>query len=520
MAGINEKDFLDELLFCINESDIIKVQALLQYFPGIKPDTQNTVLYKISQVRGKMFYLMIEFIMQIDIKNDDVREKISQVILNKALKNKVFIRNLLKNSSSMNLLILLKVIQDIDYKESLDELIQLLSIEKNVGVLAEIVKAISFFKDENTLPLIAEFAFSKDDFLAETAILSVGSFYNYKALEILNEIYLVESLSQDLKKKTKISILDTETFFKNEQDDLKVAVNKEDSEKSPDIQTLLTTSDFHTKYDFIKLPLELNSELTDKISNLITSDNTDLLINLLQILNGTDDTLVFKSVNKLLYNQNLPDHMKLFLFELISRNKGFESAMHLVEELTNTNELIRFAAAAALNSNVTDIIVAGIRNRIETTGTTPKTITAAIIDSRSDVIFNKLLKSDTFIELATYHISEKTSPEIYDHYCSFLKQKKLNYILRHIRKRSFSKIKQPEKIVYIIHETPFINHWISLVLYKNGFKSVCFTTISEAINNFASFTPDFIFTDLYSDEINGILFSEEIKKVFHINLVI
>ncbi len=64
-----EKEFIDELLFCIKENDIQKSHALLQFIPSISPSIQNRALFEITMSPDNMSYAMLEYLSKIEIND-------------------------------------------------------------------------------------------------------------------------------------------------------------------------------------------------------------------------------------------------------------------------------------------------------------------------------------------------------------------------------------------------------------------------------------------------------------------
>ena len=54
-----ETDFLDELKYCIEQNDVIKAVALLQFFPTISTKCQRNVLFEILKADDQTAYPML-----------------------------------------------------------------------------------------------------------------------------------------------------------------------------------------------------------------------------------------------------------------------------------------------------------------------------------------------------------------------------------------------------------------------------------------------------------------------------
>lgn len=66
MPKINEKEFIDEIIFCIHQSDIIKAKALVQFFGEVNPKTQNRVLYELSKSTDEIAYPVLDYLCEIN----------------------------------------------------------------------------------------------------------------------------------------------------------------------------------------------------------------------------------------------------------------------------------------------------------------------------------------------------------------------------------------------------------------------------------------------------------------------
>ena len=89
MAGINTKEFIDELIFCLKEEDIVKAKALLQFASDadVDADLQRKALIELAKGPEKIVFPLLEYLTRIDISNPNVQDSLYELILDKAYGN-------------------------------------------------------------------------------------------------------------------------------------------------------------------------------------------------------------------------------------------------------------------------------------------------------------------------------------------------------------------------------------------------------------------------------------------------
>jgi len=188
MVAINESDFIKEAVFCIKESDFIKAQALFFYFPKISAPFQNRLLYEISKAPDEMAYKLIQHISSLTITEEEVREKLYEVIMDKAYRSSDFVLKLIKTGSPENKRVILKVIKNLKLKSAIPDLLDMLGSETDIKILQDALKVMAKIGDDSCISAIADFVFYGDPGLKSAAVYSLAEIRSAKALEALKEI--------------------------------------------------------------------------------------------------------------------------------------------------------------------------------------------------------------------------------------------------------------------------------------------------------------------------------------------
>ena len=63
-GGVNEKEFIDELIFCLEQEDIVKSKALLQFASdaNISPVTQIRALQELAKSPENVVFPLLEYL--------------------------------------------------------------------------------------------------------------------------------------------------------------------------------------------------------------------------------------------------------------------------------------------------------------------------------------------------------------------------------------------------------------------------------------------------------------------------
>jgi hypothetical protein len=89
MSGINAQEFVDELVFCLKEEDVVKAKALLQFASDsdVDADTQRKAMIELAKGPEKVVFPLLEYLTKVEISDPKVQESLYELILDKAFGN-------------------------------------------------------------------------------------------------------------------------------------------------------------------------------------------------------------------------------------------------------------------------------------------------------------------------------------------------------------------------------------------------------------------------------------------------
>ena len=85
MSGINAKEFIEELVFCLNEEDVVKAKALLQFASDsdVDADVQRKAMIELAKGPEKVVFPLLEYLTKIEISDPKIQESLYELILDK-----------------------------------------------------------------------------------------------------------------------------------------------------------------------------------------------------------------------------------------------------------------------------------------------------------------------------------------------------------------------------------------------------------------------------------------------------
>ena len=251
--------------------------------------------------------------------------------------------------------------------------------------------------------------------------------------------------------------------------------------------------------------------------SLKTVTNNDFLIHTLTVLGNIGDKTAIPAIQKLLYTKPENSNVRFGAYEALGKLPSNKSAINLAMGLEDTDEQVRMAAAKAINNNPSNVLIAGIKNMVNSDDKQSKELISVIIDSESDQIFSSLINWEGFTEKAITHLTKKANPEVCKHFTDLLKKQGNNKI----EEKILNQIEKKEKTITIfaVDDSAMMLKLYQKKLHTLGFTPVVYQNPLIAVDAILKKKPDLVITDLNMPEIDGLELTKRVRAKFNSKLL-
>ena len=502
MSDINPKEFIDELIFCLKEKDIVKAKALLQFASDsdMDADLQKKALSELARADEKIVFPLLEYLTKIKISNKEIKDSLYELILDKAYGNtELVIKYITQQDNKETQLIYLKAAGDLQLVDTAPVLAKILSQSTDIDIIIATIEAMGNLRIKKFLPLFsAVMSSKKDEKIKRAAVFAIAETGGKEAVDLLSSM---------IKGDTELNLIIIEAL-----------AGIQDQNALDSIASLLDSPHTNIRDAAINQLIRIGSKSVPILTRAMSNAQSDYMVHLITTLGYIGDLAAIPAVLDIVNVKPKDPNIRQAAYEALERLPSAKSAISLAVGLQDSVESVRMSAARAVDKNLSKVLVAGLKNIIRQEDSDAANAVAALIDSQADNIFNFLLEEKSFIKLATAHLASKADPLTSEHFLNILKNKNKQKLAEAIASKlphfDLSKPEYIDKQLFVVDDSRMM-----LKLYQNkltnlGYKPTLFQFPGEAISAVAVSKPDLIITDLNMPDINGIELTREIRKKY------
>jgi CheY-like chemotaxis protein len=489
----NEKAFLDELKYCIGKNDMLKAAAVLQFFPEISAKSQGRVIYEIFKAPDAIAFPLLEHLSQVPVNVPEIKNKLAELIYEKSYNNATRIVDYIQSKGTKNKAFYVGIAGNLKIRETLPSLEEILLNATEECLLLETITAVGKIGDPSSASSIAPFLGSDSTKLKLAAIDALADIGGASAIKKLCETLTGKS-------DTDLVVIDTLARIQDHQSLEKLA-------------DLLSSRFADLRNAAIDHLVTIGPKAIPFVVDCLKSSDDDTVIHSLNILGNIGDPTALPAIVKVSYNEPKNPNVRFAVYEAMERLPSNKSAISLAQGLTDPVNNVSMAAAKAIDKNLSTILVAGLRNLIESQDAQSMEVVATLLDSGADNVFDVLLDSEVFQNYAVKHLSERAHPDIIGHYTELLMKKGLDKLVSQIQDKLKPEDSGAVRIMAVDDSKTMLKIYLRMV-HNMGFAIDAHEYPAKALMAAKADKPDLLITDLNMPEMNGVQLSQEIRKVY------
>ncbi|MCK5696152.1 MAG: HEAT repeat domain-containing protein [Desulfobacula sp.] len=498
MSKINTKEFINELVFCLKQEDIVKAKALLQFVSDSDVDAgvQQKALIELAKATEKVVFPLLEYLTKIEISNPKIQESLYELILDKAYGNTDLVIKYITQNEKKARLLFLKAAGELLLTDTAPALQQIIVKNKDKEILIAAIASLGNLRLAESLPIFANMTNQPDNEVKRAAIFAISETGGNDAIDLLMGFI---GKDEETNKFTVEALADIQDLY---------ALDKLTSLLSSNITIVRDTA-----IDYL---MKLGNKATPIITRASQNAEADYLIHLVTTLGYIGDSTAVTSILDIINTQPKDANIRQAAYEAMERIPSPKTAISLVQGLQDPVETVRMSAARAIDKNLSKALVARLRNVVREGSLDSQNAVAALIDSETGNIFNCLAEEETFMELAKAHVTSKADSATRN---AFLKQmitigqkEFAQSIAKEVTENGKPSAKEAE--IFVVDDSKMM-----LKLYQNkltalGFNPLTFDRPEDAIPQIIQKKPDLVITDLNMPNISGLELTREIRKIY------
>ena len=497
MSQINPKHLIDELKDNVLNEDKIKATLVLEHFFDVDTGTQKELLSILEQGAPEFSIPLLLGLIRKDPLLPEKLPEIKRVLSSRFMEAPALLMDylvkLLTDTTIHSPRLFIEIAGKIRLKEATPILINLLSKNQQPETLKSIITALGQIANPMSVNAISEFLYSNDRALTIAAIKALGNIANQTAIQ-----RLAEKLGQD----PKIDILILDIFSQIQDNTCLQKLNETLASQHAHLRTYAKT----------KLVQSGSKAVPILTQNLLHSDDPDMVIHTLNVLGEIGDEAAVEPIRKLLDTQPKNPNIRFAAYEALGMLPLNKSAYTLATGLTDPEEHVRIAALAAIDRNLNNLLIAGLKNMIRQKDAEAINIIRSIINAQAQNIFLHLIEVPEFQDFALRFLSRNTPPDIRNFFQKLLEEHGYKELAEKLTPEQATE--QPKIKAVAVDDSKMILNIYKTTLFELGCEPILFIKPLEAVAWLKNNKPDIVFTDLNMPGITGVELIERTRAFY------
>jgi HEAT repeat protein/CheY-like chemotaxis protein len=499
MGGINVKEFIDELTFCLKEEDVVKAKALLQFASDsdVDAEVQRKAMVELAKGPEKVVFPLLEYLTKVEISDSKIQEALYDLILDKSFGNTDLVIKYISENEKKARILFLRAAGDLLLEETAPVLMNILSNESDTDILVEAVVSLGKLRQPDSLPVLADMAGQPDAAVKRAAIFAISETGGNDAIDRLVEFLGDDEQTNKLAVEALAEIQDLYSLDK--------------------LTALLSSRITIVRDTAIDQIIKMGTKATPILTKAFQNAEADYLVHLVTTLGYIGDPAAVVPILDIVNTQPGDANIRQAAYEAMERIPSPKTAIALVQGLQDPVEAVRMSAARAIDKNLSKALVAGLRNVVRAGSDDSMNAVAALIDAEAGNIFNFLVEEESFLDLAKTHVTTKADPatrEVFLKQMSSIGQKEFSQELADQASKTESPDEKQARI-FVVDDSKMM-----LKLYQNKLSALGYTPITffrpeDAIPQIIQEKPDLVITDLNMPNISGLELTREIRRKFN-----
>jgi len=494
MTGVNSREALEELLFNIQQKDLIKARLVIEHLAHIDPATQKRMLFELSKSDDVFAVPLLVYFIHCHPEIAGQYPTLNELLLTKILDYpELLITRLAVPVPESAVYLQLAALTRLP--EAVPAVMKLLTSTDDIELLENGLKTLGEIGEPAAVNAITEFLYADIRTLVLAAVRALGQMGTTTALQ-----RLAERLGGD----NELDAMILEIFARVQND---LALQKLNETLQSHYAYLRNVAKKHL--------VAIGAKAVPMLIGNLQHDDPDFLIHTLNILGDIGDASAIAPIRKLLDNHPRDANIRFAAYESLGLLPMERGAYALAAGLTDPVGNVRAAAARAINGAFSEVLAAGVKNMIRVGGDEAVMIVRTLLDVQADKIVLSLADEDVFRQVAVPYLGAQVHHSIRNYFLNLFKRQghiELSNLVEKVDTGDNSGELDDRPLACAVDDSRMILKIYQKMLHELGYEPVLFEFPAAALDWLEKEKPAIVFTDLNMPEITGIELIEKVRR--------
>ncbi len=494
MAKVDSKIATQEILSNIEKRDLIKAKIVLTFFADLDSESQRRILYELCKCDDDMAITLLVSLAVSYPGATELYPTLPETIMGKALNNQDSVIRHIKQEATEQIYYV-HLAGEMRLQQAVQPLMYVLWRSKDPTVLLAVLGALGDIGANGTIDAIAEFLGTDNLELLQAAIKALGEIGTPAAME---------ALAKGLGKNETIDCYILDVFE---------AV--QDERALHQLNNILIAGNAVLRNYSKGILRNIGAKAVPLLTDNLDISDVDLQIHSLNLLQEIGDGAALQPIRNLINNQPKDANVRFAAYEALAGLPRRKGDYVLAGGLNDPVEDVRLAAAQAIDHNLDDVLLAGIKNMVSQGDAEAARIIKAVIDAKAQNLFLGLTTNTFFMDVTVEYLATKAHADIKALFVNLLvKHDKGDFVEKITTRAIIDQKEQKHGRICAVDDSKMILNIYRRTLNDLGYDSMLFEYPAEALSWLQDEKPLAICTDLNMPEINGIEFTRKVREKY------
>ena len=482
---------LQEIRSSVQAGDAIKVQLVLNHLGDVEWKVQHQLIYELLRADAEFTIPQLNRLVTSYPELSATLPVIRETLISQLIAHPDLLVYHLRNPSITDKRMLIQLAEELRLEAAVPALIGVLGETDVRETIGSVLAALGAIGGPQVLNTLTEFLYSSDRELTTRAIHALHQLRTPEAMT-----WLAERMGTD----NELDLL-IMGIFAEVQDDISL-------EKLADaLRSSYTKMRVFAKEQLVRIGPRAVPVLLANLSDT----NADFVIHALNVLGAIGDAQAVMPIRRLLSAEPPDANVRFAAYEALAQLPLAKGAFALAAGLTDPEDHVCVAAARAIDRNLNDVLVAGVRNLVRSECDEARHIAKIIVHAQVEKLFLSLVSDDTFQRLALRCLPQ-THPDVREFHVRLLQRHGYAELAeRAVDCHTAGTVPQRLRICAVDDSRVVLNIYRA-TLHELGFEPVLFEFPASALEWLQDEKPALVLTDLNMPVMSGLELASRIRQ--------